>query len=106
MVGATIALRRRVVRSCEGLGAAVPRRRGELGVPGDLRAVGVTPRELEILRLLAVGLPNKEIAARLYPSPRTVERHVANLALKTGVGRRAELVAYAARTVPGADTPS
>lgn len=80
-------------------GAAVPRRRGETDVPGELRALGVTSRELEVLLLLAVGLPNREIATRLYLSPRTVERHVANLSVKTGVGRRSELVAYAARTV-------
>ncbi|MDP9022314.1 MAG: LuxR C-terminal-related transcriptional regulator, partial [Actinomycetota bacterium] len=80
-------------------GAAVPRRRGDKEVPGELRALGVTSREWEVLRLLAMGLPNKEIATRLYVSPRTVERHVANLAVKTGVGRRSELVAYAARTL-------
>ena len=85
-------------------GAAVPRRRGDTGVPADLRALGVTSREVEVLRLLAAGLPNKEIAERLYLSPRTVERHVANLSVKTGVSRRAELVALAART-PGAATP-
>jgi DNA-binding CsgD family transcriptional regulator/tetratricopeptide (TPR) repeat protein len=82
-------------------GAPVPRQRGETGVPGGLRALGVTSRELEVLRLLAVGLPNKEIAGRLYLSPRTVERHVANLAVKTGAARRAQLIAYAARTVGG-----
>ncbi|MBW3642305.1 MAG: AAA family ATPase [Actinobacteria bacterium] len=80
-------------------GAAVPRRRGDTGVPADLRALGVTSREVEVLRLLAAGLPNKEIAERLYLSPRTVERHVANLTVKTGVSRRAELFALAARTV-------
>ncbi|WP_100501510.1 ATP-binding protein [Geodermatophilus chilensis] len=82
-------------------GAAVPRRRGETGVPVELRALGVTSRELEVLRLLARGLQNREIAGRLYLSPRTVERHVANLAGKTGATRRAQLVAYAARAVGG-----
>ena len=86
-------------------GVAVPRRRGETGVPGDLLAIGVTSREMDVLRLLARGLPTREIAARLYLSPRTVERHVANLALKTGVGRRSELVVYAARTVGGDVSP-
>lgn len=80
-------------------GVAVPRRRGDTEVPGELRALGVTSREWEVLRLLAMGLPNKDIATRLYVSPRTVERHVANLTVKTGVGRRSELVAYAARTL-------
>lgn len=80
-------------------GAAVPRRRGDTAVPADLRGLGVTAREVEVLRLLAGGLPNKEIAERLFLSPRTVERHVASLTVKTGVSRRAELVALAARTI-------
>lgn len=80
-------------------GAPVPRRRGDEIVPGPLRALGVTSREFEVLRLLALGLPNKKIGARLYLSPRTVERHVANLSTKTGVAARSELVAYAARTI-------
>jgi DNA-binding CsgD family transcriptional regulator len=82
-------------------GAAVPRRRDDRGVPDELRALGVTARELEVLRLLAIGLPNKQIGARLYLSARTVERHVANLEVKTGAARRSELVAYAATTVGG-----
>ncbi|MDP9388876.1 MAG: LuxR C-terminal-related transcriptional regulator, partial [Actinomycetota bacterium] len=80
-------------------GAPVPRRRGHTDIPGELRALGVTSRELEVLRLLAAGLPTKEIAARLYLSPRTVERHLENLSVKTGAARRSELVAYAARTL-------
>jgi DNA-binding NarL/FixJ family response regulator len=56
---------------------------------------------MEVLRLLAEGLSNKDIAARLYLSPRTVERHVANLADKAGVGGRSQLVAFAARSVIG-----
>lgn len=98
-----------VASACRSLlrraGAPVPRRRGGTGVPGDLRALGVTSRETEILRLLGGGLTNKEIAARLYLSPRTVERHLANIAAKTGAARRSQLVAYAARAV-GAGAPS
>ena len=78
-------------------GAPVPRRRGEEAAPGALRALAITDREMEVLRLLAEGLSNKEIAARLYLSPRTVERHIANLTAKAGVERRAQLVAFAAR---------
>ncbi len=94
----------RIASACRSLlrkaGSAVPRRRGTAeDVPGPLRAAGVTSREFEVLRLLALGLPNKEIAARLYLSPRTVERHVANTATKVGVARRSELVAFAARTL-------
>lgn len=94
----------RLASACRSLlrraGAAVPRRRGA-PVPAPFHALGVTSRELEVLRLLALGLPNKDIGARLYISPRTVERHVANLSDKTGAGRRSELVAYAARTLGG-----
>lgn len=83
-------------------GVAVPRR-GDETVPLDLRAMGVTSRELEVLRLLAEGASNKDIAARLYLSPRTVERHVANLSVKTGAARRSELVAFAAKTLRSPD---
>ena len=54
----------------------------------SLRALGLTARELEVLRLLGEGLSNKDIGARLYLSPRTVERHVASLTAKAGVSRR------------------
>lgn len=93
----------RIASACRSLlrrsGAAVPRRRSDPDLPGTLRAAGVTARELEVLRLLAEGLPNKEIAARLYLSPRTVERHVANIAVKVDVAGRSQLVAFAARVL-------
>jgi DNA-binding CsgD family transcriptional regulator len=54
--------------------------------------------EAEVLTLLGQGLPNREIAERLYLSPRTVERHIANLTVKAGVQGRSELIAFAART--------
>lgn len=99
----------RIASACRSLlrraGAPVPRRRGGTDVPGELRGLGVTSRELEVLRLLAAGLPNKEIAARLYLSPRTVERHLENLSVKTGAARRSELVAYAARTLGRVSAP-
>ncbi|HEX2063742.1 MAG TPA: helix-turn-helix transcriptional regulator, partial [Acidimicrobiales bacterium] len=98
-----------VASACRSLlrraGAPVPRRRqGSDQVPVPLRGLGVTARELEVLSLLAEGRSNQEIVARLYLSPRTVERHVANLASKTGLDRRSQLVAFAARTV-GSGTP-
>jgi DNA-binding CsgD family transcriptional regulator len=46
---------------------------------------------------VAEGRANREIAERLFLSPRTVEKHVERLLAKTGVTRRAELVAWAAR---------
>jgi DNA-binding CsgD family transcriptional regulator len=95
----------RLASACRSLlrraGVAVPRRRSGAGVPAPLRALGVTDREAEVLALLAEGLANQEIATRLFLSPRTVERHIANLSVKVGVERRAQLVAYAARVAAG-----
>lgn len=78
-------------------GAPVPRRGNASGIPTVLRSLGVTAREAEVLTLLAEGLPNREIASRLYLSPRTVERHIANLTVKAGVRGRSELIAFAAK---------
>jgi DNA-binding CsgD family transcriptional regulator len=83
-------------------GSRLPRKRPDDGrIPPALREFGVSPRELEVLTLLAEGLRNKEIAERLYLSPRTVERHIANLTAKTGLRTRSELIALAARSVFG-----
>jgi DNA-binding CsgD family transcriptional regulator len=57
----------------------------------------LSPRELEVLRLIAIGQSNREIAEALYLSPRTVERHIANVYLKIDVHSRAEATAYAQR---------
>lgn len=58
-------------------------------------ALGITDREAEVLRLVADGLANKEIATRLYLSPRTVEKHVETLMRRTGARSRTHLVAVA-----------
>ena len=58
---------------------------------------GLTRRELEVLRLIAAGKSNREIAKTLYLSPRTAERHVANIYLKLGTHSKAEAAAYALR---------
>jgi DNA-binding NarL/FixJ family response regulator len=50
-----------------------------------------------VLRLVAEGLSDGEIAARLILSPHTVHRHVANIRTKLGQGSRAAAAAYAAR---------
>jgi two-component system response regulator NreC len=55
----------------------------------------LTDRELEVLRLVALGHTNSEIAKQMYLSPRTVETHRANLQRKLGVSGRPELVRYA-----------
>ncbi|MEU6256941.1 AAA family ATPase [Streptomyces sp. NPDC047043] len=79
-------------------GAVVSHRHTADGrVPQPLRLLGVTPREYEVLRLLADRLDNRALAARLFISPRTVEKHVASLIIKTDQGNRAALNVYAAR---------
>ena len=55
----------------------------------------LTAREVEVLRLVALGHTNSEIASMLYLSVRTVESHRANLQQKLGVSSRAGLVRYA-----------
>jgi two-component system, NarL family, response regulator NreC len=62
---------------------------------GDKAPDELTPREVEVLRLLALGYMNPEIAEQLVLSVRTVETHRANIQRKTGLTTRAELVAYA-----------
>lgn len=58
---------------------------------------GLTPREQAVLRLVAVGLPNKGIARELGISDHTVKFHVAGILGKLGAASRAEAVALAAR---------
>lgn len=57
--------------------------------------VALTDRELAVLKLLAAGLHNKEVATRLGISPRTVERHCENIYAKLGVSSRTEAVVRA-----------
>lgn len=79
----------------ERAGEPVPRRRsGGPPVSPALRALGVTSREAEVLGLVAAGLTNPQIAARLHLSRRTVESHVAALLAKTGAPARGELASY------------
>ena len=56
---------------------------------------GLSPRECEVLRLLATGRSNQEIGEALFISPRTAGTHVANIFGKLGVGSRAAAVAFA-----------
>ena len=58
----------------------------------------LTPREAEVLRLVAAGRTNKEIAAELVVSVHTIERHLANAYRKISVRNRADATAYVLRS--------
>jgi DNA-binding NarL/FixJ family response regulator len=68
---------------------------GEGPKTGAESAAPVGEREEEVLRLIALGRSNKEIAARLSVSVKTVETHKANGMRKLGLGSRADVVSYA-----------
>jgi DNA-binding CsgD family transcriptional regulator/tetratricopeptide (TPR) repeat protein len=61
---------------------------------GEEAPLAVTEREAEVLALLRTGLTNKEIAARLHLSPRTVEKHVESMLRKTGSRSRTQLALW------------
>jgi DNA-binding NarL/FixJ family response regulator len=72
-------------------------------VAGDadpLRDLGLTPREVEVLALLAEGRTNGEIGAALYISTRTAGVHVSNILAKLGVRSRTQAAAVAHRAAP------
>ncbi len=56
----------------------------------------LTPRELEVLRLMAQGLPNRKIAEHLEVNERTVKHHVSEILSKLGVANRTQAITYAA----------
>ncbi len=71
-------------------GAATPK-------PADPADTGLTPREIEVLRLIADGLSNTEIARHLVVSEATVKTHINHLFAKANLRDRAQAVAYAYR---------
>jgi DNA-binding NarL/FixJ family response regulator len=83
------AVQLRVIRAA--VGRDRPARR-EQALPDDL-----TPREAEVLRLMAQGLNNREIAERLVITDATVKTHVNNIFSKAGLRDRAQAVVYAIR---------
>jgi DNA-binding CsgD family transcriptional regulator len=82
-------------------GVPVPRRgRGDSVVPAPLRTLGVTSREVDVLKLVVQGRSTKEIAAELYLSPKTVERHLTSLFTRVDVRNRRELAEVGATLLP------
>ena len=65
------------------------------GNPAAVASLGLTPREVEVLALLAAGQANKEIARALGVSPNTVKTHLARLYEKLGVTSRTAAIAQA-----------
>lgn len=79
----------------EQLGAAPDLTRMDALAQPPAEPHGLTPRELQVLRLVAAGTTNKAIAAELVLSERTVDRHVSNIFTKLRVPSRAAATAYA-----------
>lgn len=65
--------------------------------PSPAAALGLTEREAEVVALIAEGLSNKEIGARLFITEKTASHHVSSVLGKLGVARRAEAAALAVR---------
>ena len=81
-------------RLFEEIGARLDAREA-LGDSKPALPAGLTSREAEVLRLVARGLTNNEIAAELFLSPKTVSRHLSNIYTKIGVSSRASATAFA-----------
>jgi DNA-binding CsgD family transcriptional regulator len=60
----------------------------------------LTPREAQILHLITIGMSNRLIADSLFVSPRTIERHIANIYAKIDVHTKADASAWARRHLP------
>ena len=65
--------------------------------PAAAESAGLSAREIEVLRLIAVGKSNQQIADELVISLNTVARHVSNIFDKTGAANRTEAASYAHR---------
>lgn len=79
----------------ERLGAEPDRRRAEGRLAPPARPAGLTPREVEVLRLVAVGRSNREISAELVISEHTVARHLQNIFAKLDVSSRTAAASFA-----------
>ena len=66
------------------------------GAPTDARLASLTPREREILALIAEGLTNRQIGARTFLAERTVKNYVSDVLHKLGIQRRTQAAVYGA----------
>jgi DNA-binding CsgD family transcriptional regulator len=94
---------RTATETFERLGAAPwdERARAELRATGETARkrepstlTQLTPQQLHIVRLVAEGATNKDVAAQLFLSPRTVDHHLRNVFTKLGISSRAELIRF------------
>jgi DNA-binding CsgD family transcriptional regulator len=94
----TTSVSRRVFSTIPGLvkRSEAQRGRGERKLPTRGWA-SLTPAERDVVRLVREGLGNKDIAARLFVSPRTVQTHLTHVYTKLGLTSRVQLVQEAAR---------
>ncbi|WP_371682461.1 helix-turn-helix transcriptional regulator [Kitasatospora sp. MMS16-BH015] len=91
-------LAREITHLAERAGLSLDGRRSEPEPPAEgAEALGLTPRERDVLRLLAQGRTNRQIAEELYISPKTASVHVSNILAKLAVGSRGEAAAVAHR---------
>jgi DNA-binding NarL/FixJ family response regulator len=102
---------RAALEAFEDLGAApwAERARGELRASGESARkrdpstlADLTPQELQIARLVGEGSSNKEVAAQLFLSPRTVEYHLRKVFMKLGISSRGELIRHGVGQSPEA----
>jgi DNA-binding NarL/FixJ family response regulator len=87
----------RVVFSDLGAGQALAAAEAEWSTVSTPQPGGLSDREAEVLRLVAAGETNREIASDLFLSEKTVERHLSNIFGKLGVSSRSAATAWAFR---------
>jgi DNA-binding NarL/FixJ family response regulator len=83
-------------RAASGLLGRIRREHEEIA-PASERDTSLSPREREVLALIAAGVENAEIARRLNISPRTAKNHVSNILAKLAVPNRIQAAVYAVR---------
>ena len=87
----------RVANELRRLGARVPSPATDRSTGGSGHPSGLTARELEVLKLVAAGFTNPQIAASLYISTKTAGHHVSSILMKLGTATRSEAAASAVR---------